>query len=75
MYKTVICLLFCIGETLYLTLKEKHSLQVIENNVLSRMFEPKSNEVIKVRKLYNEELHNLYYSPVIIIKMKSRKML
>jgi hypothetical protein len=26
------------------------------------------------RKLYNEELHNLYSSPIIIIIIKSRRM-
>jgi hypothetical protein len=43
--------------------------------VLRRIFGPKRDEVTGVwRKLHNEELHNLYYSPSIIRMMKSRRM-
>jgi hypothetical protein len=39
------------------------------------MFEPKRDEVTGGwRKLHNEELHNLYSSPIIISMIKSRKM-
>jgi hypothetical protein len=45
------------------------------NRVLRRIFGPKRDEVTRGRrKLYNEELHNLYPSPNIIITMKSRRM-
>jgi hypothetical protein len=48
---------------------------VIENMVLRRLFGPKRDEVTgKWSKLYNEELHNLYSSPDIIIQVKSRRM-
>jgi hypothetical protein len=43
--------------------------------VLGRIFGPKRGEVIGgCRKLHNEELHNLYSSPSIIRKIKSRRI-
>jgi hypothetical protein len=40
---------------------------VFENRVLRRIFGPRSDEVTgDLRKLYSEELHNLYSSPNII---------
>jgi hypothetical protein len=43
--------------------------------VLRRIFEPKRDEIIGGwRKLHNEELHNLYWSPSIIRMIKSRRM-
>jgi hypothetical protein len=48
---------------------------VSENRVLRRIFVPKRDEVTGgCRKLYNEELHNLYSSPSIIRMIKSRRM-
>jgi hypothetical protein len=39
------------------------------------IFEPKKDEVRRGwRKLYNEELHNFYYSSNIIRRNKSRRM-
>jgi hypothetical protein len=50
-------------------------LRVFENRVLRRIFGPKRVEVTgEWRKLHNEELHNLYSSPVIIRQVKSRRM-
>jgi hypothetical protein len=47
---------------------------VFENRVL-RIFGPKRDGVTGGwRKLHNEELHNLYSSPSIIITLKSRRM-
>jgi hypothetical protein len=44
--------------------------------VLRRIFGPKRDEVTGGwRKLHDEELHNLYSSPSIIRKMKSRRMI
>jgi hypothetical protein len=48
---------------------------LFENRVLRRIFGPKRDEVTEGwRKLHNEELHNLYFSPSIIRMIKSRRM-
>jgi hypothetical protein len=48
---------------------------VFENGVLRRIFGPKRDEMIECwRKLHNEELRNLYSSPSIIRKIKSKRM-
>jgi hypothetical protein len=65
----------CGYETWSLTLREEHKLRVFENRVLRRIFGPKRDGVTGGwRKLYNEELHNLYSSPSIIRIIKSRRM-
>jgi hypothetical protein len=52
-----------------------HRLRVLENRILRRIFGPKRDEVTdKCRKLHSEELYNLYSSPNISRKMKSRRM-
>jgi hypothetical protein len=48
---------------------------VFENRVLRPLFVPKKGEVTGGwRKLHNEELQNLYYSPGIITMIKSIRM-
>jgi hypothetical protein len=43
--------------------------------VLRRLFEPKKDVVTRdLKKLHNEELHNLFSSPIIIRMIKSRRM-
>jgi hypothetical protein len=55
-------------ETSSLTLREKHRPRVFENRMLRRIFGPKRDEVTgEWRKLHNEELHNLYTLPSIIM--------
>ena len=50
-------------------------LRVFENRVLRRVFGPKRDEVIgEWRKLYNEELRDLYSLPNIVRVVKSRRM-
>jgi hypothetical protein len=50
-----------------LTLREEHRLGVFENRVLRRIFGPKRDEVKgEWRKLHNEELNDLYFSPNIV---------
>ena len=50
-------------------------LRVFENKVLSRIFGPKRDEVTRgCRKLHNEELNDLYFSPNIFMVIKSRRM-
>jgi hypothetical protein len=67
-FKTIILPVVLYGcETWSLTLREEHRLRVFENRMLRRIFGPKREEVTGGwRKLRNEELHNLYYSPSII---------
>jgi hypothetical protein len=51
-----------------LALKEEHRMKVFENRVLRRIFGLKKDEIIGGwRKLHNEELHNLYSLPDIVI--------
>jgi hypothetical protein len=60
------------SETWSLTLREKYRLGMFESRVLRRIFGPKRDEVTgKLRKLHNEELHDLYSSPSLIRIMKS----
>jgi hypothetical protein len=48
---------------------------VFENRVLRRIFGPKRDEVMREqRKLHTGELHNLYTSPDIIRKIKTKRM-
>ena len=60
-------------ETWSLTLREEHRLRVFENRVLRRIFGPRRDVVTgECRKLHNEELNDLYYSPNIVQVIKSR---
>jgi len=56
-------------------LREERWLRVFENRVLRRVFGPKRDEVTgEWRKLYNDELRNLYSLPSIVRVVKSRRM-
>jgi hypothetical protein len=71
-YKTIILSVVLYGyETwslsLYLThtLMEEHRLKVFEKSLLRRVFQSKMVEVMGgCRKLYYDELHSLYCSPL-----------
>jgi hypothetical protein len=59
-----------MGVKLSLILRRECGLRVFENRVLRRVFGPKRDEVAgEWRKLYNEELNDLYYksSPINIL--------
>jgi hypothetical protein len=56
-------------------IKGGQKLRVFENRVLRRIFGLKRDGVTgEWRKLHNEELHYLYFSPSIIRIIKSRRM-
>jgi hypothetical protein len=57
-------------------LREENRLKVSENRTLRRIFAQKRDEVIgSWRKLHNGKLHNLYYSPSIIIMVHERRVI
>jgi hypothetical protein len=75
-YRIIILPVVLYGcETWSLTLREERRLRVLENRVLRRVFGPKRDEVSgEWRKLYNEELNDLYSLPNIVRVVKSRPM-
>jgi len=76
MYRTIILPVVLYGcETWSLTLREEHRLTVFKSTVLRRIFfGPKRDDVMgEWRKLCNEELNNLYFSPNIVRVIKSRR--
>ena len=72
MYRTVVLPFVLYGcGTWSLTLREERRLRMFENRALRRIFGPKSDKVTKEwRKLYDEELNDLYCSPTIVRVIK-----
>ena len=71
-YRTIILHIVLYGcETWSLTLRGERRLRVFENRVLRRIFDPKMDEVTgEWRKLHNEELNELFFSPNIVRVIK-----
>jgi hypothetical protein len=67
-YRIIILPVVLYGcEACLVTLREEHMLKVFNSRVLRRIFGPKRDELTGMwRKLHNEELNDLYFSPNIV---------
>jgi hypothetical protein len=74
-YGTIILpVILCGFESLSPTLREEEGLRVFENRVLRRIFGPRRDELTGGwRKLHNEKLHILYFSPSIVKIIRTRR--
>jgi hypothetical protein len=63
-----------MGAKLGLSLSERNIGTGFENRVLRRIFGPEREEDGSWRKLHNDELRSLYFSPNIVRVIKSRRI-
>jgi hypothetical protein len=62
-------------DTWSLAIRKEYELRVFRNKVLKSIFIPKRNKITeRLRKLLDEELHNLCYSANIVTIFKTTKM-
>ena len=75
-YRTIILPVVLYGcVTWSIILRENRRLRVLQNRVLRRIFGPTRNEVTgEWRKLHNEDLNDLYFSPNIVRVIKSGRL-
>jgi len=74
-YITIILPVLYGCDTWSLSLREEQRLRVFENRVFRRLFVPKGDEVTREwRKLHNEELNGLYFSPNAVRVVKTRRI-
>jgi len=74
-YITIILPVFYGRETWSLVLREEQRLMMFENGMLMRIFVSKVDEVTgEWRKLHNEELQDLYFSPNIVPVIKTKRI-
>jgi hypothetical protein len=66
-FRTIVLPVVLYGcETWSLTFREENRLRVFETRVLTRIFGPKRDKVTREwRKLHNEEINDLYCSPIL----------
>jgi hypothetical protein len=58
-----------------ITIRKEYELRAFENSIPSNIFRPKRMENLgEWRRLHNEKLHDLYYSPDIISAIEWRRM-
>jgi len=63
------------SETWSVTLRGKDTLSVFGNRVRKKLLRPKRKDVVvELRRLHNEELHNSYSLPNIIMVIKTKRM-
>jgi hypothetical protein len=53
--------------------RSQYKLRVFENRALRRIFELERQEVTELWRNLHNELHSLYFSPVIVREIKFRK--
>jgi hypothetical protein len=77
-YRTVVWAVVVYGcQTWTVTLREQHRLRVFENRVLREISVPKKKEMTggwRRLYVYNEDLYDLYFSPIVIWVISSRTM-